>query len=239
MTVIDWLIVIVFAFFVFMGFRKGFVQQLFDLLGSVFALVLAFYLYQRAGAYLAKTIQVSIPLANIIGFILIVVGISGCVSFLGRRWHGTHKNEPVALIDGGVGALFGGLKAAVILIIILLVVMAMPWDFIHHPVEVSGFANDLLRLAPMFYVLQDTSLPADLPRLVVSPEGIQLRALSNQALQGATCFICGAKVEYKGLVKQGLTVYPQTYCPKCHYTSDGCLTFEGYHMLHNAVPMNG
>lgn len=236
MTLVDWIIGGVFFFFIFRGYRKGFVQQIFDLLGSIVALMIGFYFYQKAGAYLALNLHFSVPLANMLGFILIVVGISGSVSLIGKHWHSNNKEEPVALLDGGLGALLGGVKAAVILIIVLLIIVALPWGVLHGPVEVSSFANDLLRLAPYFYLLQDSSLPPDLPRLVVSPEGLQLRGIKDQDLAGATCIACGAKVQFRGFVKQGLAYYPQTYCPKCHRTSDGCLTFEGYHALNGVCP---
>ena len=236
MTWLDWLIGGSFGFFIVFGYRKGFVQQFFDLLGSVFALIFGFYFYQKTGGYIAATFHFSLPLANIIGFVLIVVVISGTVGFLGRHWKATNKNEPVVIIDGGLGALFGGLKAAVILIIVLLILVAAPWDFSHSAIEESTFANDLLRLAPWFYILQDRSLPPEIPRLVVSPEGLQLRTLAARELKGATCLACGAKVHYRGIVKQGVSYYPQTYCPSCHRVSDGCLTFEGYHRLNGVCP---
>jgi uncharacterized membrane protein required for colicin V production len=236
LTWLDWLIGAVFGLFIFLGYRKGFVQQFFDLLGSIFALLLAFYFYHQLGKYLAGLLHCSVPFANIIGFILIVIIISGTVSFIGKRWHIANKDEPVALIDGLAGALLGGIKAAVIVLIILLIGAAVPWEGLHKQIETSTFAKDLLRLEPLFYFVQDHSLPPDIPRLVVSPDGLKIRGINERKLSGATCIACGAKVIYKGLVKQGLSYYPQTYCPKCHRISDGCLTFEGYHMLNGVCP---
>jgi uncharacterized membrane protein required for colicin V production len=236
LTWLDWFIGGAFVFFIFLGYRKGFVQQFFDLLGSVLALILAFYFYQRLGTYLENFLHFSSQLCSIIGFVLIVVLINGSVSFIGKRWKAAQKNEPITLIDGGIGALFGGFKAAVIIIIILLTLMALPWDFVRSPIETSSFANDLLRLGPLFYVLQDQSLPLNMPRLVVSPEGLQIRNVKDKELSGTTCVACGHKVEYRGLVKEGLSSYPQTYCPFCHRISDGCLTFEGFHMLNGVCP---
>jgi len=232
----DWVIGAAFGLFIFLGYRKGFVQQFFDLLGSLVALLLAFYFYQRLGKYLAHLIHCSAPLANIIGFVLILVIISGTVSFIGKRWRSTNKEEPVILIDGLMGAILGGVKAAVVILVILLVIVAMPWPFLHEPIQASTFAKDLLRLEPLFYFVQDHSLPPDIPRLVVSPDGVRLRGIDEKKLAGATCIACGAKVIYRGLVKQGLSYYPQTYCPNCLRISDGCLTFEGYHMLNGSCP---
>ncbi|MGE5583456.1 MAG: CvpA family protein [Bacillota bacterium] len=236
MNWVDWVIAAVFGWFIFRGFRRGFIQQFFDLLGSIFAMVLGFYYYQRVGEYIAANFHFSTPLANVLGFILIVAGICMAVSLIGGYWHKVTKDEPVAVFDGAFGAVLGGFKAAVILVMVLLILIALPWSFFHGPIEVSSFANDLLRLAPYFYLIQDQSLPPDIPRLVVSPEGLQLRRVKGKNLEGATCIACGAKVRYLGFVKEGLFYYPQTYCPKCHRTSDGCLTFEGYHMINGVCP---
>lgn len=236
MTWLDWLIAGVFFFFIIRGYRRGFLQQFLDLLGSVAALVIAFYFYQRVGTYLAGLFRLSEPFANMLSFILIIVVLGGSVSFIGKRWRDHSKNEPVALFDSGMGAILGGLKAAVILIIVLLVLVSLPFSFFTEQIEASSFANDLLRLAPLFYVIQNQSLPSNLPRLVVSPEGLQMRKIAPVDLDQATCIACGSKVEYRGMIRKGLAVHSQTYCPKCHRTSDGCLTFEGYHATHGVCP---
>lgn len=226
----------VFGFFVYKGFKKGLVQQIFDLLGSVVALILAFYFYQRVGAIIAGHFNFSTPFSNIVAFIFIAVLLSGIVSFIGKRWRESHKNEPVAVFDGSLGAVFGGVKAAIISLVVLLTLLALPWEFVRTPIETSDFAKDLLRLAPVFYSIQEHALPANVPRMLISSEGLQWRSVDYQKLDGAICITCGGKVEYRGLVKQSLLSYPQTYCPKCKRTSDGCLVFEGYHMLNGVCP---
>lgn len=236
LTALDWLIGICLILFIFLGYRKGFVQQLFDLLGSIFALVMGFFFYQRLGRYLVATFHCSVPLGNILGFVLIVAGIGVTVSCIGRYWQAAEKGEPIVFLDGLFGGIFGGLKAAVVWIILLLILAALPWQGIQKALEASTFADDLLRLAPYFYVFQDRSLPAELPRLVVSPEGLQLRKVQSNQLEGSTCIACGAKVHYRGLVRQGLSSYPQAVCPHCGRMSDGCLTFEGYHMIRGICP---
>ncbi|MCL6588356.1 MAG: CvpA family protein [Firmicutes bacterium] len=236
MTWMDWVIGGVFGLFIFFGYRKGFVRQIFELLGSIFSIILAFYFYRRFGAFLAGLLHCSAFFANFLAFTLIVVGISAVMTYLGRRWQGENQEEPVIIIDRIAGAVLGMVKAAVLAFLILLLFVAAPWDAIHIQIEASTFANDLLRLTPLFYKIQDRSLPPDFPRLVISPEGVRLRAIQESKLEGAVCLVCGSKVRYLGLVKQGLSSYPQTYCPGCHRTSDGCLTFEGYHMLNGVCP---
>jgi uncharacterized membrane protein YhaH (DUF805 family) len=233
---LDWCIAAVFGFFIFQGYLKGFVQQLFDVIGSVVALIVAFNYYQKLGAALTAQTHFSEAFTNVLSFILIVVLLGGSVSFLGKRWHARRKNEPIAFFDCGLGAVFGGAKAAVIMIMVLLIMMALPWGLLHDQIGASVLSGDLLRLTPYFYMLQDHTLPDGFPRMVVSPEGLSLRKQDYNKLKAATCVNCGAKVEYRGLVKQGFWLYPQVYCPKCRRVSEGCLTFEGYHMLKGKCP---
>lgn len=236
MNWLDWLIVGVFGYFMFLGYRKGLVQQLFDVIGSVVALILAFKYYRQFGTTLAGIINFSEVFTNVLGFILIVVMVSGAVSFMGKRWHAKRKERPSALVDNGCGAIFGAVKAAVILIMVLLVLLSIPWSVLQDQIGASVLAGDLLRLTPLFYQLQEKTLPEEFPRMVISPEGLSFRNLNYSELEGATCIRCGGKVKYQGLVKQGLISYPQFICEKCKLVSDGCLTFEGHHMLKGECP---
>jgi membrane protein required for colicin V production len=233
---LDWIIIGVFVFFIFRGYHKGFIQQLFELAGSVIALLVAFIYYPRLGRVLAELIHFSETFTNILGFILIVTLISGAAGLIGRSWRARRQNEAGIFFDGGLGAVFGGAKAAIIMIMVLLVLLSFPGGFFAGQVGASTFSQDLLRLTPLFYQLQDRVLPRDFPRMVVSPEGLALRSGEYRQLETATCVNCGTQVEYRGLARQGLFSYPQYYCPKCHRTSDGCLTFEGYHLLKGKCP---
>lgn len=233
---LDWMIAGVFGFFIFQGYRKGLIQQLFDVVGSVVALILAFKFYRQLGSALAQWSHFSEVFTNVLGFILIVVLVGGSVSLIGKRWHVRRQNEPVIFLDNVGGVIFGTVKAGMIIMIVLLVLMAIPWRLLHDQIGASVLAGDLLRLTPLFYQIQERVLPDEFPRLVISPEGLSFRNLDYNQLKGATCIHCGAKVESKGLVKQGLVAYPQLVCPQCGLVSDGCLTFEGHHLLKGECP---
>ncbi len=236
MNWVDWIIGILFVFFIFRGFQKGFIKQLFDLLGSVAAIILGFYFGGSVGDYLATTFKLSSSLGGIIGFALIIALVVGLVSFLSARLQKKQQDEPLAIIDKSAGALFAGVKVTIGIIIVLLLLLATPWKMIHDQVRDSDFAADLLRFAPVFSVVQDVIIPANLPRLIVTPDGVGLRAVDEEDLKKATCLHCGSKVEYRGHIKQGLVSYHQVVCPKCHRVSDGCLTFEGFHTLYGVCP---
>ncbi|MCM8764718.1 MAG: hypothetical protein NC830_05115, partial [Candidatus Omnitrophica bacterium] len=56
--------------------------------------------------------------------------------------------------------------------------------------------------------------------------------------EGYTCINCGGKVKFEGYFsKYGAGIVPKFVCEKCGRVSDGCQTYEGYHKLYNACPV--
>ncbi len=236
MTFLDWVVVGVLGYMAFRGFRKGLVGQVFDLLGSILAVAGAFYFFHPLGEYLAKLLHISRNLANVVGFILAAVVISLVCGHFARRWERMDKAEAVTITDQLAGAGFGIIKALVVLIFIFMIMVTLPWRFTREPVRRSFLAQDILRLTPAFFFLQEWALPADVPRLMVTPDGLQLRRFNYRELDGAVCIDCGGRVKYDGLQKKGIISYPHFTCAKCGRVSDGCQTFQGYHLIYNRCP---
>src|SRR5690554_4519431 len=130
---LDWAIIISLLIFTYRGFRHGFVQQLLGLLGSVAAVVAAFYFYKKLGLILAELLRISDNLAGILGFILIVIGISAVVGLSGKKWKKITDNSAISTLDGIVGALFGAFKVLIVWVLILLLLSSLPWDFVQTP----------------------------------------------------------------------------------------------------------
>ncbi|NLM37056.1 MAG: CvpA family protein, partial [Firmicutes bacterium] len=205
---LDWAIIITLLIFAYRGFRHGFVQQLLGLLGSVVAVVTAFYFYQKLGFVLAEWLRISDNLAGILSFILIVVGISAVVGLSGKKWRKITDNSAISTLDGIVGALFGAFKVLIVWVLVLLLLSSLPWEFVQTPLLDSTLARDVLKLAPAFYFLQERVLPANVPRLYLTPEGLQFRKIEYEDLDGSTCLACGGCVHYLGTAKQGLFYFP-------------------------------
>ena len=94
---LDWAIIITLLIFTYRGFRHGFVQQFLGILGSVVAVIAAFYFYRKLGLILADWLRISENLAGILGFILILIGISAVVGLSGKKW----KKAKVKVTAGG------------------------------------------------------------------------------------------------------------------------------------------
>lgn len=239
LNVMDWAIVLSLLFFIFRGFRSGFVQQLFGLFGTILALVLAFHYYDDLGKALADWLRVSENLGNILGFILLAVGVSAIMGFLGARWKEYTGTSSLSVIDGIAGALFGAVKILLVWVIILLIISSVQWEVLQKPFYESELAEDVLKLVPFFYFLQDQALPANVPRLFITPEGVQLRRLKYEDLDYSTCISCGGVVRFEGMAKKGLFYFPLFRCTSCGRTSDGCQTYEGYHHYYRRCPWDG
>ena len=232
MNVLDWAIILSLLVSVYRGFRSGLVQQLFGLGGSILALILAFRHYSGLGTALTGWLNISENLGNILAFIILVVGISSILAYLGFRWQETNVSSPVVFNDGVAGAIFGGLKVLVVWVLILLLMASLPWDALKKPLYESDLAQDVLKITPFFYFLQEEVLPAEVPRIFLTPEGVQIRRVKYEDLDGSTCIACGGKVRYQGKEKQGAFHFPRFQCTSCGRVSDGCLTFEGYHLFY-------
>ena len=236
---IDWAIIITLLIFIYRGFKSGFVLQIFGLLGSVLALILAFNFYAPLGKLLAEWLKISENLGGIFGFILIMIGISAISAILSKKWKNVTDNSSISIIDGLAGALFSALKVLIVWVMILLLLSSIQFDFIQKPLLDSTLAGDVLKLAPFFHFIQDRALPANVPRLFLTPEGVQIRKIKYEDLDGSTCLACGGEVSYKGLVRKGLFYFTLFECTVCHRQSDGCQTYEGYHLFYRRCPWDG
>jgi len=233
----DWIIIAVLGFLAIRGFKRGFVLQFLDVLGAVIALIAAFSLFTTVGTMIAGVLGSSSTLGNVIAFILIAVLVSGAISFCGHMWHKATKSSPISLIDKLGGSAFGILKGILLFAFILLIIGSIPLPTLHQALGKSGLASDIGQVTPLMYGLVERVLPASVPRLLITPEGPQLRKTRFSDLDGATCVDCRGKVEFKGFQSKGLASSPKFVCSQCGRTSDGCQTFEGHHQIYERCPV--
>lgn len=237
MGIIDWIIIGVLGFLAFRGFRRGFILQLLDVVGAIIALIVAFRWFESVGGLLSRSLGCSATLGNVLGFILLAVSISGAVSFGGHLWRKATKASPVSLADSIGGAVFGAIKGVLLIGFILVILGSVPIPSVHSTIGQSGLARDIGQITPKFYGLVEKALPASVPRLLITPEGPQLRRARLSDLEGATCVDCGGKVRFFGVDSRGLLYSPKFVCTQCGRTSDGCQTYQGYHQIYGRCPL--
>jgi len=68
---------------------------------------------------------------------------------------------------------------------------------------------------------------------------IRFERINVPRLEGAHCVKCGGTVSFAGYVpRAGAAMFPKLVCRECGRTSDGCQTYEGYHVLYKSCPID-
>lgn len=141
---LDWLLVIVVAYSTLRAAFRGFVREAFALAGLVIGFLVACWGYQAAAAKLTGLIN-SLPLAQFLAFLLILLGVMAVATLLGHLVKRTASAVGLGFFDRMLGALFGLARGAVLAGAFLLAVTAFlptaPW------ITNSRFAPYFLRAA--------------------------------------------------------------------------------------------
>ncbi len=127
-TTLDFFVLIAIGLGVWRGLRAGALSQLVGAVGLVLAFFVGVALMEPAGAAVVASLGVAERTAPAVGFIVVFAGVLAglaAVSHLARK---TLESLRVGFVDKGLGALFGGLRAAVALSVLLLMTgsLALP-----------------------------------------------------------------------------------------------------------------
>lgn len=181
---VDILILVVIAYNLFMGLRRGFIRSIVDLTGLYMASILGVQYGQSAVFFLHDLSGVMLPYPRIMGFLLIwvavflsMVGIGllldklFSVSFLG----------PINLLGGG---LFGGAKGLVFVLPIILPILFFRPTWLDSSVLVQLFKPQLTPIAAKLFSEENMTLFSDkLSESDLIPadklEGVDLSQLKN------------------------------------------------------------
>ncbi len=118
MNWLDIVLVVVLAFSTLRSFRKGFSREIVGLVAALLALVLAMWFYGQAGAFVAPYLG-SAVLANLAGFLLVVVGVIAAGSLLGWIVSRFLRTVGLSFFDRLLGAAFGLIRGFLIAVALL------------------------------------------------------------------------------------------------------------------------
>ena len=108
---IDIIIIVLVAISTFRGFRRGLIREVFSLLGSIIAIVVAYQGYQELSLHLMMAYPLTDWQAQLIAFLVLVLAISLTAVLLGFIWAKIIRLTPFAILDNLAGAGFGMLKS--------------------------------------------------------------------------------------------------------------------------------
>lgn len=83
-------------------------------------------------------------------------------------------------------------------------------------------------------------LPQNYPdEFKINNTEIRFWKINFTEFDGLTCMECGGSVKFEGyFLRIGATIVPKFICEKCGRTSCGCQTYEGFHKIYNACPID-
>lgn len=118
MAITDIILLIIIGVFAIRGLFKGLITEVFGILGLILGYVLSFQIYTPIGKFIENfgvAEKVAAAIGFVIAFLLIYVGIF----FLGKMLSKFFRTINLGFADKTFGFVFGGLKAAVILGVLL------------------------------------------------------------------------------------------------------------------------
>ena len=183
---LDWVLILILAWSVLSGLRRGFVRIVAALAGALVGVLAGLWFYGVAAAYLLPFIRPP-ALANALGFVLIfgVCLLAGAI--VGRLLSSVLRWTGLGWMDKLLGAGIGGARGLVVAVVLVLIMAAFPLKSPPKALRESHLApyllkaaHEITRLAPRD--LRDTfdKHYRELRRLWEKPSG--KRSLETQVL---------------------------------------------------------
>ena len=118
----DILVALIIVMGIWTGVRKGGVREITRILGLVLAFALGIQLMKPVGLIVVSSLNLSEQLASIVGFIIVFLGISIAVTLVAKVLETIVSTLMLGPVDKLLGGAVGGLKAALLLSIGLMLV---------------------------------------------------------------------------------------------------------------------
>lgn len=153
---IDWLsgvILLLLAIDFIVGFRRGLIRQVFDLLGIVLALLAAIKLGPSvAGSFVAPLIPAASDQAlSVLGFVVVFLAVLAVMEVASHGIGLIAKVPGLSVINGLGGALFRVARGAILISIVLSLIVALEIPAADELVRDSAIAQTLQPVAGIFW----------------------------------------------------------------------------------------
>jgi len=120
---VDWVIVLVILLAVLGGLREGFFRSACSTAGLLLGLALAAWNYGRLAAWLMFFVRIE-AVANVIGFLAIALAVMALAGLAGQMIAKTVHGMGLGCLDRLLGAVFGFLQGALLVMVVILVALA-------------------------------------------------------------------------------------------------------------------
>jgi membrane protein required for colicin V production len=155
MSWIDAVIVIIFLYFIITAFNAGFIRETIGMGAAVLGAVLAGLFYEDIADTLLSSID-NETTARVVGFLIIFVGVAVAGQVLAMLVHPAVTVLQLGILDQLLGAAFGGVKAFIIVEVLLILFVTYPRFDLENKINDSEFAALMVNGAtPILKILPD------------------------------------------------------------------------------------
>jgi membrane protein required for colicin V production len=123
MNLFDWFLIAVLAYSTILAFMRGILLELFSLGGLIAGILLASWNYSHVALLLGRLITTPTT-AQIVAFLLILIGVMLLSAILGRALHRTADAIGLGFFDRLLGAVFGFVRGCLLGVAILIAIAA-------------------------------------------------------------------------------------------------------------------
>ena len=148
MTIMDVLLIIVLLMGAFGGYRKGFLAELFSLLGIVLGILAGFKLMGIAMVNLTRYYDIDDKILPYVAFGIVFVIVAILVSLMGKFLKSSIEKTVLGNVDQLAGSILGIFKAAFMASVILWIISSVKMNLPDHWTEDSFLYPPIATLAP-------------------------------------------------------------------------------------------
>ena len=247
---IDIIIVIIAIISFIQGIRAGFIKSIFTLTGLVAALLAALRFYSPLSTFAAEYIPLPRLFLDPFFFIFVFLIVISVIYYVGALVSSITLISLFKLIDKAAGSLSGLIIGLLITGLLLIIFTALPlYPGFDEQARQSRLASAVMGTTVSVFENYQDYLPFELPRFISKPETLSLYMnsittltehsnINFVSLDSSTCFVCGNEVQFIGYIDNAQDSFsPKFICSECGRTSDGCQTYEGYHLMYDECPV--
>ena len=128
----------------FIGFNRGFIEELGRLIGLLSASIIAVNLYVKLGAFLVRALPTDPWAIFVLSFVIIFLGSLFGIRIITKLIHFMFLSKSTKWINKFLGAFFGMMKGAVIIMIFFWMFELVPNKKISNAVVNNSFSADRL-----------------------------------------------------------------------------------------------
>lgn len=172
MNYIDIILIIPIIWFAYQGFKRGLIVELASLVALVLGIYAALYFSEYAAYFLTNSLGLETEYLSIISFILTFIVVVVLVYFIGKILEKLVNMVALGFLNKMAGAVFGVLKAAVLLSIIILIINHFNDKFISkEKKEGSYLFAPVAGIAPLLWKnLEEMDINYDIPKKIIDDQ---------------------------------------------------------------------